>query len=188
MGDYDKIIIDNIKLVPFVINKHFNRCFEYVDKEELISEGYVGLCKAARSYNSNCSEFSTYACSIIRGTILNYINRRGIPFAFSFRKGSKYEHVYYSSFDDNIINDNEDEIRVIDIIASMDDDFNLSITKQDALLSFVKSNSKYGYDIFDLLCKGFSQSEIANSIGIAQSTVSRIIEKAKNIYYNRNED
>ena len=65
----DKIIIQNIKLVIYEINKKFNNV-EY-DKEDLISIGIIGLIKAINTFNIEKGyKFSTYATKCIDNEII----------------------------------------------------------------------------------------------------------------------
>ena len=56
----EEIIIKNMPLVPFIVNKYFknNTLMAYEDK---IGYGNIGLIKAANRYNEDKGKFSTYA-------------------------------------------------------------------------------------------------------------------------------
>ena len=56
----EEIIIENMPLVPFIVNKYFknNTLMAYEDK---IGYGKIGLIKAGDRYNEDKGKFSTYA-------------------------------------------------------------------------------------------------------------------------------
>ncbi|MGL5327690.1 MAG: sigma factor, partial [Peptostreptococcaceae bacterium] len=76
--DRDKLIIDNMKLVYYVMNKYF---YEHIEintsnKDELESAGMVALVKVADNYNQNKDiKFSTYAFKCIWGNMMSVINK-----------------------------------------------------------------------------------------------------------------
>ncbi|MEP9412100.1 MAG: FliA/WhiG family RNA polymerase sigma factor [Candidatus Brocadia sp.] len=74
MARRDKLIIDNLSLVKYVVGKIMIYLPSFVDKEDLIEYGILGLIEAAEKYDSkNNTKFGTYALSRIRGAILDYL-------------------------------------------------------------------------------------------------------------------
>ncbi len=73
MKRYHKLVLDNEKLVYYVIKKlGINK-----DKDNFYDIGMIGLCKAARSFDSKSdTKFSTYAISCIKHEIYNYGNKK----------------------------------------------------------------------------------------------------------------
>lgn len=71
----EQLILDNMKLVYSVYNDNFKNTMFYIDKEDLISEGMLGLVKAANSFNPEKQKFSTYAYVCIKNHMINYCNR-----------------------------------------------------------------------------------------------------------------
>lgn len=70
-----RLVEENMDLVPYVVNKFFNRHF---DKDDLISIGNIGLIRAAKGYNSNKKiKFSTLAVTSIKNQILNSFAYKG---------------------------------------------------------------------------------------------------------------
>jgi RNA polymerase sigma factor for flagellar operon FliA len=47
----------------------------YLSREDILSEGYVGLCRAAASYDPDKSAFQTHAITRIKGAIWEYLRR-----------------------------------------------------------------------------------------------------------------
>ncbi|MBE7444471.1 MAG: FliA/WhiG family RNA polymerase sigma factor [Planctomycetia bacterium] len=70
----DKLITDNISLVKYVVGKIMVYLPSFVDKEDLIEYGILGLIESAEKYDpKNNTKFGTYAISRIRGAILDYL-------------------------------------------------------------------------------------------------------------------
>lgn len=68
----ESLILDNLELVFFVIHK-----MHVPLDDDIISEGRLGLIKAAKNYNSELgTQFSTYATSYIKGYIKTYLTLR----------------------------------------------------------------------------------------------------------------
>ncbi len=70
----DKLIIEFLSLVKYVVGKIMVYLPPFVDKEDLIEYGILGLIDAAEKYDSTKdTKFGTYAISRIRGAILDYL-------------------------------------------------------------------------------------------------------------------
>ena len=70
----DKLIIEFLSLVKYVVGKIMVYLPPFVDKEDLIEYGILGLIEAAEKYDSKKeTKFGTYAISRIRGAILDYL-------------------------------------------------------------------------------------------------------------------
>ena len=66
----------------------------------------------------------------------------------------------------------EDDFDTYEEVQSYDDCFN----------AFKKASNKHGINIFRLLLLGYKQIEIRSILGISQPTISRIINKAYELY------
>ena len=70
----DKLIVDNLPLVKYVVGKVMIWLPSQVDQEDLIESGVLGLIEAAEKFDENKHvKFRTYAYHRIRGAILDYI-------------------------------------------------------------------------------------------------------------------
>lgn len=68
-----QLVVDNMKLVPFVLAKYFGS--EYAEDEDLCQIGYEGLCRAACMFDeSNGIQFSTYAANVIANAFRRWWN------------------------------------------------------------------------------------------------------------------
>jgi RNA polymerase sporulation-specific sigma factor len=74
MKRYHKLVLDNKKLVYYVVKK----LGIHKDIDNFYDIGMIGLCKAARSFDSESgTKFSTYAISCIRNEIYMYCRKKG---------------------------------------------------------------------------------------------------------------
>lgn len=70
----DKLIIEYLPLVKYVVGKIIIYLPAFVDKEDLIEYGILGLIEATEKYDSKRdTKFGTFAVSRIRGAVLDYL-------------------------------------------------------------------------------------------------------------------
>lgn len=164
----DNLILDNVKLVHTVINRLFPT---YKGNEDVISEGTMGLVKAARAFTEDSSvAFSTYAFCVIRNEIVSYLRR-------------ERRHNDVISLDEPIGDDGEGNIVTIgDTLASEDA---VDIADRPSELEKVFSNLKERDKVIVVLkLRGLSTNEIAKKINTGAPNVRRVLravhEKMKN--------
>lgn len=152
-----KLIDENIELVYYIVHKHYPT---FVDDEDIIQCGMLGLCKAANTWDENKSTFSTYAGKCIR----NEIN-------YEFRNRKKHQGVL--SLDYEYSNDSDEDITLKDTVVGQDD-----VDYVDA--TFVYQNlNPLECEIVDCKRKGMTTIEIANQLGCSKKTVATKIRKIK---------
>lgn len=185
-SEQKKLVEDNIDLVHYVLHKHFSSYFSNAEEyEEIAQVGFLALCSVASRYNDDIASFSTYACKFIWGKVLNYIQRYP-RFAFSIRDDTKYKVIPYESLNFPIYcSDNGIDTELIDIVPDNNDVLD-SVEFYDMLYyAFQEANPDYGLKILSFKLQGLKQSEISELLNISQTTISRIMNKAKNIYNSR---
>lgn len=70
----DKLILEHLSLVNYVVSKFKIYLPLFVDQDDLVESGIVGLIEAAEKYDaSKNAKFKTYALYRIRGSILDYL-------------------------------------------------------------------------------------------------------------------
>ena len=168
----DKLIEHNLRLVAHIVKKFEN---SKVDKDDLLSIGAFGLIKAVDTFNFKQGvRLATYAARCIENEIL-----------MNLRSNKKYKET--SSLYTPIGEDKEgNEIRLCDII----EDPSPSITDK-ILLEEHNNNLKEALKILnerelDIISRRFglndhfveTQKEIAKSLNISRSYVSRIEKRA----------
>ena len=72
--EIEKLIKDNMNLVKKAVYSIAKNIPKYIDEEDLLQVGYIGLVKAAQNYTGeNGAKFSTYAYYRVRGSIYDEI-------------------------------------------------------------------------------------------------------------------
>lgn len=178
----NELIEHNLRLVAYIVNKHYGDSRE---QEDLISIGTIGLIKAAETFDPDKAiSFSTYASTCIRNQIKMY-----------FRKiKHKSNEVYMNEPIDTDKNGNE--LTIADIFKDdicVDDEVDLRINMEklyraiDAVLDEREKliiSKRYGLVCDGAVSRPLAQREVAKMLNISRSYVSRIekkaIEKLKN--------
>lgn len=170
-----KLIEHNIKLVFKSVRSRF-KTVDY-DKNDIVSIGIMGLIKAIDTFDlSKNSAFSSYAITCINNEILMFL-----------RKLKKYENI--DSLDKTINHDKDgNELKIEDIIP---DDYN-SIEKyfkdlenkenEEIIKIIIEKLSEKEQKIIKMRYgfynnKIYTQQEIANSLNISRSYMSRLEKK-----------
>ena len=166
------LIEHNLRLVAHVVKKFEANSY---DVDDLIGIGTVGLIKGIDTYSPNKNvRITTYCAKCIENEILMYY--RGD------KKNSKNVSIY-----ENIGFDKEgNEITILDVIKTKDPEFIEEIHKKDSInllkqyMNVLTKREKdiiimrYGLDGNDEI----TQKEIARTLGISRSYVSRIEKRA----------
>ena len=167
-----KLIEHNLRLVAHIVKKYDSK---YVDTDDLISIGTIGLIKGVDSYSKERGvKITTYCARCIENEILMY-----------FRTNNK--HLKDVSLNDYVGYDKDgNEISIMDVLKVDNTDFTDEIELKDNVKALKKYmnvlttrerkilNRRYGLNNTE----EETQKEIANSIGISRSYVSRIEKRA----------
>ncbi len=168
----NKLIEHNMRLVAHIVKKYEHKQNE---ADDLISIGIIGLIKGIDSYSSkHGTKITTYCARCIENEILMY-----------FRSDKKNKRNI--SINESIGFDKDgNEITFLDVLKTPKPDFALDIYNQDNLEAlkdyFHVLNSRekeiiskrYGLGVNDEI----TQKDIAKSLGISRSYVSRIEKRA----------
>lgn len=173
----DKLIIHNLRLVAYIVNKKYS---DSNDADDLVSIGTIGLIRAAETFDySKGNQFSTYASKCIDNQIKMY-----------FRK--QKHRLTELNLNDPIDSDAEgNALTIADIFSSgvnVEDDVELKINSEK-LYRFIREEltdrereiicKRYGVsDIDGSVCRPLTQREIADSMGYSRSYISRIEKRA----------
>ena len=165
----EKLIRHNLRLVAHIVKKYYASS---TDQEDLISIGTIGLIKAVSTFNPDKkARLATYACRCIENELLMMLRTK--------RKSNRETSLY-----EPIGTDREgNEIRLYDVIESDEEDACMQLAlKNDISLLYEKLESvltdreqlvlKKRYGLYGE--KEYTQKEVAASLGISRSYVSRI--------------
>lgn len=152
MNERNRLIVDNMNLVRHLVNRHYP---SYKGNEDILQIGYIGLIKAAESYNPALGfTFSTYASSIIMNEI-----------KMEFRKEMRAPPTI--SIDTIIIEDSE--LTLEDILGSND-------LEMFDLTPFINRLTDLERSMVYMAMEGLRKSDIARELKISRSYVSRIFK------------
>lgn len=170
-GARDKLIVHNLRLVVYVAKK-----FEGsgVSLEDLISIGTIGLIKSVNTFSpQKNTKIATYASRCIENEILMYLRKIS---------SQKLE----VSLDEPLNSDPDgNELMLSDVLGSAGDEIDDEISADEdkkILRSIIDTLAPREKDIIDMrfgLTSGreLTQREVADSLGISQSYISRLEKK-----------
>lgn len=151
------LINNNMSLVYYVIHKYYPT---FINDEDIVQSGMVGLCKAANTWDEEKSTFSTYAIKCIMNEIRH-----------EFRDRKKHKGVL--SLDYEYDNDSDEEITLKDMLVGTSD------------VDFVDTQFIYEQlapterEILEYKKWGMTTEEIANQLGCSHQNVSKHIRRIK---------
>ena len=167
-SEQERLVLENLKLVPYIYHRQFPKSeIVRLYEEELISEGYVGLIKAAKNFDADCGrQFSTFAGSCIRNQMLYHL--RGLK-KFGGKEILLSTPICETSDGDtlryeDVLIDKTDYAGTASVLL---DAQNVSLTKREL-------------EVLKMTSRGCKQKEIAKALGVTQSNVSRLLLKIKN--------
>ena len=178
----DKMIYNNIGLVPFTYNKFFRHSCNPELMEDIIQIGYFGLINAVDNFDESRNvKFSAFACTAIRQCMVRGIEN--LTFALGTRNkkdGSIGEAnaLPFSHFDTQ--NKLGETVNVIESSYSNDEDVRLDDMVIKTYIEY--RNSLRGFDlaVLERLEKGMKQMDIAKELRLSQKTVSNHKRKMQN--------
>ena len=153
---------ENMNLVYLVIHKKF-KC--YVNNEDVVQVGLIGLWRACEVYDPNKGKFSTIAVFYIKNEILNFLTR---DYKKGFCKDSLDEQISNTDLCKNdIIYDETYEIPVDDI------------SSKKIIEDYIKMKDGQARKILQLLLNGYTQKEISDIIGTSRMYVHNVIKEIR---------
>lgn len=172
MDDRNKLIEHNLRLVAHIIKKFDNK---YVDSDDLISIGTIGLIKGVDTFSSDKGvKITTYCARCIENEILMY-----------FRSNNRYNNDI--SINDAVGFDKDgNEIAIMDVLKTPTPDFAADIDLKDNILLLKKYISVLTPREKEILIRRYglnnqdeeTQKTISKKLGISRSYVSRIEKRA----------
>ena len=178
----DKMIRDNVSLVPFVYNKYFKYSTDPNLMEDLIQIGYFGLMKAVDYFDeTRDAKFSVFAFIAIKQQIL--IGIKKLNFALGTRNkrdGSVGEApaLPFSHFDTR---DKEGyDVNIIETNYYEDEDIRLDNLVIETYIEYRNSLSEFDLAVLERLEKGMTQMDIAKELHTNQKKISIHKRKMQN--------
>lgn len=178
----DKMIYNNIGLVPFVYNKYFRYSCSPDLMEDIIQIGYFGLINAVDNFDESRNvKFSAFAVTAIKQQMIRGIEN--LTFALGTRNkkdGSIGESnaLPFSHFD--IYDKTGETVNIIETNYYEDKDVKLDDMVIKTYIKFRNSLSGLDLAILERLEKDMKQTDIAKELNRAQRTVSIHKRKMQN--------
>ncbi|MBQ2285768.1 MAG: RNA polymerase sporulation sigma factor SigE [Clostridia bacterium] len=170
----DKLIVHNLRLVVYIARKFDSTS---VNIEDLISIGTIGLIKAVNTFCPDRNiKLATYASRCIENEILMYLRKNA----------SKKNEV---SIDEPLnIDWDGNELLLSDVLGSDGDEVGRGIEQEDEkylLMSFVGELPPREKQIMEMRFgmngyEEYTQKEVADTLGISQSYISRLEKRIIN--------
>lgn len=167
-------IIENARLVNYILQKYFNKHMTYLHKEELIQLGHIGLWKAAKDFDeSKGFKFSTYACRKIWGEVARYLKSfygrdEGIKGVKKRENGYIIVDITEYNYSNNACFTSKQNNFVEEVINKYD---------YEKALKSINEREKEILELYYF--KEYSQTQISKIYNISQIQVSRILRKAR---------
>lgn len=168
----NKLIEHNLRLVAHIIKKFDNK---YVDSDDLISIGTIGLIKGVDTFSANKGvKITTYCARCIENEILMY-----------FRTNNKYSKNV--SINETVGYDKDgNEIEILDVLKTPEPDYVEKIDLKDNIVLLKKYLKVLTEREREIITRryGLNNSEeetqkmISKKMGISRSYVSRIEKRA----------
>ncbi len=167
-SNYEQMVLNNTKLVYFVINKLYLK-----PVEDYYDVGLVGLCKGCKSFDSSKGySLSTYLTSCIKNELLCQL-----------RKEKHYVDLSNSISLESTFTNNDENVRLMDLIPSnvnIEDEFSFELLQKN-IKTFMEALVEEEKFIFISIFKeNMSQKEIASILNSSQAQISKKLRLIKN--------
>ena len=167
----DKFILENLRLVYFMYHKLGKSELAFQYKDDIISEGIIGLVQAAQTFDETRKiKFSSYASVCIRNHMLMFLRKQ--------RKCEKHEVSLYTPIGRDA---DGEELTYANVLEERETPEETS----DAVLdfkAFLAKQSELDRKILVARVEGYCQREIAEKLGFSQSYIARKIARIKDEY------
>lgn len=162
--EMEVLVTENMGLAGYMAKRFLNTGIEY---RELYSLAYLGLVKAANSFNARKSKFATYAARVMRNEILMFLrqNRR---------------HSLCVSYDALMSQDDNKDNAFLYLFGYEDPELERieNIGMYDFLTEDLSEREKLVVD--QVIIGGIFQSDVGRQLGVSQSYISRVERRAVN--------
>ena len=160
--EMELLVTENMGLAGYAVKQFLSTGIDY---EELCSLAYLGLTKAAGSFNAEKGKFATYAMRVMRNEILMYLRRNK-------------KHRQCVSYDALMRSGDEDTDTFLSIFECEDPE--LERVENIGLYDFlVEELSELEKQVVDLIIiQGKSQTDLVPQLRMSQPYISRVKRRA----------
>ena len=178
----DKMIYNNIGLVPFTYDKFFRHSCDPTLMEDIIQVGHLGLIKAVDKFDESRNvKFSVFAINIIKQYMIKGVNNLSYALGTRNKKdGSIGESnaLPFSYFDtqDKL----GETVNIIETKYYVDEDVKLDDVVDKTYIEYRNNLSGFDLAVLERLEKGIKQGDIAKELRTSQKTISIHKRKLQN--------
>lgn len=167
----EKLIVHNLRLVVYIAKKFEN---SGVNIEDLISIGTIGLIKAVKTFCPDKKiKLATYASRCVENEILMFLRKTA-----NNKSDISIDEPLNVDWDGN-------ELLLSDVLATASDTVSTGIESEDEIRILMKCIAELSDRERQIICMRFglcgcreyTQKEVADTMGISQSYISRIEKK-----------
>ena len=178
----DKMIRDNIRLVPFTYNKYFRRSCDPKIMEDLIQVGYLGLIKAVDNFDESRNvKFSTFATNIIKQCMIRGAENMTFTLGTRRKKDGTIGETNALPFSHFDTQDKTGEVvNIIENTYYKDEDIGLDDMVIKTYIEYKNSLSEFDLAVLERIEKGMRQEDIAKEHHTFQKNVSNCKRKLQN--------
>lgn len=164
--DFDRLVIDNLKLVHFVAQKFRGlTCYE-----DLVQEGTIGLIKAVKRFDlSSGNKFSVYAVPYIRGEILHFLRDKSN--IVKHRRGEKPIPVLSLN---HCLSDSDSPVEFLDTLPSPDE---IVDSQLELVQEFIKTLPDKEQLLLRMRLNGADKKVIADKLNVSPMTITRHLRR-----------
>ena len=171
----DKMIYNNIGLVPFTYNKFFSHSCDPALMEDIIQIGYLGLMRAVDKFDESRNvKFSVFAIKVIKQSMIQ--GAKKLTYALGTRDKRNGEIGESNALPFSYFETQDKQGHTINIIETNyyeDEDIELKGATTSIYIKYKNSLSGLDLAILEKLEKGMKQVDIAKELCISQKNVSK---------------
>ena len=167
----ERLVLDNLRLAGYMAQKYKSTG---IDFDELTSISYMGLVKAANSYQPKRGKFSSLACQTIYRDIMYCIRKRK-------------RSIHCISLDSERCNRDGDFYSLQESLGTEDPDIQRldNTGLYDDMMSCLNRKERLAIEL--VVVHGEKQRTAAEQMGVSQACVSRLcrtgLEKMRKVYF-----
>ena len=178
----DKMIYNNMRLVPFLYNKCFRNSTIPDLEEDIIQNGYLGLITAVDKFDDSLNvKFSAFAANVIKQHMIREIKKLSYALGTRNKRNGVFGEANalpFSYFDTQ--NKEGETVNIIETNYYKDEDIGLDDMVIKTYIEYKNNLSEFDLAVLERIEKGMRQVDIAKELHTFQKKVSIHKRKMQN--------
>ena len=170
----DKMICNNIGLVPFLYNKCFKNSTIPDLEKDIIQIGYLGLITAVDKFDDSLNvKFSAFAANVIKQHMIREIKKLSYALGTRNKRNGELGEVNalpFSHFDTQ--NKEGETVNIIENNYYKDEDIGLDYMFIKTYIEYKNNLNEFDLAVLERIEKGMRQVDIAKELHTSQKKVS----------------